>query len=510
MNAQQKTQAIQLVKTRASQLGIDLFHDPHHRAFATVPVHSHRETWEITSKRFRLWVLSALYDLIGCAPPKAWVQDCIEEFQVHALCRGPMLEVSLRVANVGDKIFVDLGDEDWQALEVSAERWRLVDEPPTKFRRSVGMAPLPLPDARTKVLHWPANSALGEIARFLNIRQEDEVLLLAWLSFAFCKGPFPVLVLEGVQGSGKSSTTRLLRSLIDPSLAMMTTSPNSERDLAIAATNSYLIAIDNLSSISDSLSDQLCRVATGGAFRTRTLYTNNDETILTYCRPQIINGIEALVTRPDLLDRSLLVNLEPISKAKRRDESELLREFEVARPRLFGALLDTVSAGLRNLPETSLPHLPRMADFARWGCAVEEALGFEHGDFLNAYQRNLEDGSAAALEASPVVRVIRQLLTELPSGHFKGPASDLLEQITVTAEAHKDPRISSQALELKHPRWPKSPNKLSGEVRRIQPNLEKLGIAVEFGRTRTQRWIDLSSIQLACDATDEARAATVA
>lgn len=496
MNVQQKkSQAIEAVKDRAVRDALEFFHDAFHRAFATVPVERHRETWEITSKRFRLWVLRTLYDILGCAPPKQWVANCIEEFQAHALCRGPMLEVSLRAGNIGDTTYIDLADADWRAIEVSGDGWRIIPEAPVKFRRAVGMASLPLPES---------GGNLRQLSHFLNIRPQSQILLLAWLSFALSKGPFPVLVLEGVQGCGKSSMTKLLRSLIDPSVAMLTAAPKSERDLAIAATNSLLIALDNLSSISNDLSDALCRVATGGAFRCRTLYTNSDENIFTFRSPAIVNGVETLVTRPDLLDRSLLIHLEPIPKEKRRDERELLREFEEERPRLIGALLNTVSAGLRNLPSVSLPHLPRMADFARWGCAVEEHLGFASGEFLAAYRQNLDDANAAALEASPVARAVHQYLIGLPDGHFNGSAKRLLEEITVFVESTKHPGISSQALERKHPSWPKSPNKLSGEIRRIQPNLQKLGISCEFGRTNTQRWIDLKlAIQTVRDDSEE-------
>ena len=108
-------------------------------------------------------------------------------------------------------------------------------------------------------------------------------------------------------------------------------------------------------------------MATGGGFAARQLYTDQDEMLFDACRPVILNGIEDMVTRPDLADRQLFLTLEPIPEEKRRPEAELWSEFEAERPPILGALLDAVVEGLKRLPETRLPKLPRMADFAIMG-----------------------------------------------------------------------------------------------------------------------------------------------
>ena len=135
--------------------------------------------------------------------------------------------------------------------------------------------------------------------------------------------------------------TRVLRSLTDPNVAELTTAPSSERDLAIAASKSHVIAMDNLTEISPMLSDAMCRAATGGSFRTRELYTDDSEMIFVYKKPVVFNGMEELVIRPDLLDRSLLIVLRQIPEEERMDPTLFWRKFEDARPYLFGALLDT-------------------------------------------------------------------------------------------------------------------------------------------------------------------------
>ena len=167
-----------------------------------------------------------------------------------------------------------------------------------------------------------------------------------------------MLALTGEQGSAKSSLAALLRSLVDPNTAPLRTLPRNDQDLFIAATNGYVIAIDNVSSLPPWLSDSLCRLSTGGGFGTRKLYTNTDEVLLDATRPIILTGIEDVATRGDLADRSMPVRLDPIPEERRRPEREISAEFESARPRILGALLNAISHGLCHLATTRLDRLP--------------------------------------------------------------------------------------------------------------------------------------------------------
>src|SRR6266436_5358975 len=145
-------------------------------------------------------------------------------------------------------------------------------------------------------------------------------------------------------------------------------------DLFIAASNGHVLAFDNVSGLPAWISDTLCRLATGGGFAVRQLYTDQDEVLFDAARPVILNGIEEIVTRPDLADRAVFLTLQPIPEEHRRPEQELWAAFDAARPRVLGVLLDAVVVGLKRLPATRLEKLPRMADFALWATACETAL----------------------------------------------------------------------------------------------------------------------------------------
>lgn len=211
---------------------------------------------------------------------------------------------------------------------------------------------------------------------FLNLKSdEDFVLVVAWaITVLRDRGPYPALVLSGEQGSAKSTFSAVLRALLDPNTAPLRALPREDRDLFIAASNGHVLAFDNVSGLPAWISDTLCRLATGGGFAVRQLYTDQDEVLFDAARPVILNGIEDIVTRPDLADRALFLTLEAIPEDRRRPDAELWAAFEAERPRILGVLLDAVAEGLRRLPDTRLPKLPRMADFALWASACETAL----------------------------------------------------------------------------------------------------------------------------------------
>ena len=147
---------------------------------------------------------------------------------------------------------------------------------------------------------------------------------------------------------------RIIRKLIDPNTAPLRALPREERDLFIAATNAHVLAYDNVSGLPPWISDALCRLSTGGGFAIRELHTDQDEVLFNAVRPMILNGIEDVVTRPDLADRAIMLTLSPISEEKRRTEKEIWDEFNAMHPAMLGALLDGVAHGLRELPNIKL------------------------------------------------------------------------------------------------------------------------------------------------------------
>jgi hypothetical protein len=217
-------------------------------------------------------------------------------------------------------------------------------------------------------------------------------------------------------------------------------------------------------------------LATGGGFAVRQLYTDQDEVLFDAARPVILNGIEDIVERPDLADRAVFLTLDPIPEEHRRPEAELRAAFEAERPRILGALLDAVVEGLKKLPETRRPRLPRMADFAMWATACETAI-WPAGTFWSAYCSNRDAAVEGVIEADSVATAVRALMSGRTE--WTGTASSLLVAL---GEAVDEPIAKSKT-------WPDNPRALSGRLRRAATFLRKVGIEVAFnkeGRARSR------------------------
>ena len=449
----------------------ELFHAPDGTGFADLDINGHRETWPIRSKGFRRWLARSFFDATGGAPNSDALQSALNVIEAKAHFDSPERTVHVRVAGLDGRLYLDLCDEIWRAIEIDANGWHVVEKPPVRFRRTSGMQPLPIP---------AAGGSIQALRSFLNVKTNaDFVLAVSWLLAGFRdRGPYPVLILSGEQGSAKSTFSALLRALIDPNTAPLRALPREDRDLFIAATNGHVLAFDNVSGLRDWISDTLCRLATGGGFSVRQLYTDQDEMLFDAARPVILNGIEEIVTRPDLADRAIFLTLEPIPEESRRSEAELWAAFGAERPRILGALLDATVEGLKRLPETHLLKLPRMADFALWGSACETAI-WEIGTFWKAYCGNQDEAVDGVIEADPIAATARSFMAERTE--WTGTAADLLSALRELVDERA----------TKEKTWPNNARALSGRLRRAATFLRKVGVEVTFTREARARIIAL-------------------
>jgi hypothetical protein len=447
----------------------ELFHTPDGTGFADLEINGHRETWPIRGKGFRRWLARCFFEETGGASGSEALQSALNVIEAKAHFDAPERQVHIRVGGLDGRLYLDLGDEAWRAVEIDATGWRVIDNPPVRFRRASGMKPIPIP---------VRGGSVATLRSFLNVQTDaDFVLVVAWaLAVLRNRGPYPVIVLSGEQGSAKSTFSAILRALLDPNTAPLRALPREDRDLFIAASNGHVLAFDNVSGLPAWISDTLCRLATGGGFAVRQLYSDQDEVLFDAARPVILNGIEDIVTRPDLADRAMFLTLEPISEDRRRPEQELWAAFEAERPRILGVLLDAVAKGLAELPRTKLDKLPRRADFALWATACETAL-WPSGMFWSAYCDNRDQAVEGVIEADPIAAAVRAIMSARTE--WTGTASDLLGALAEMAGE----RVA------KAKTWPDSPRALAGRLRRAATCLRKIGIDIGFnreGRARTR------------------------
>lgn len=447
--------------------GAEYWHDAERTAWATLRVDGHAEHWPVRSRAFRLWLGKHYYQQEAKPPNNQAVHDALSVLEGKALYEGPQHETHIRVAHRPGEIWLDLGDDDWRAVRVTAQGWQVAPaEAAPRFRRSKSTGPLPVPQA---------GRGLRAILSVWELGEGQFALLVAWLLGTLSAGPYPVLALTGEQGSGKSTLARFLRGLVDPG-GDLVSMPKDSRDLFIAARNSHVLAFDNVSGISPWLSDDLCKLATGGALRTRELYTNEEETLLQARRPIILNGITDFVSRQDLLDRAILVHLSPITAYA--PEADLHESFDCNHPQALGELLDLTALALRELHHTPAPNT-RMSDFARWALAAEGGYA-EPGAFLDAYKAMRHDSVLSALAEDPVYPTLLGLLEAL-GGSFKGSAAELLEALRGELGEKRPPEG-----------FPRSAHAMAAWIKRTAPALRRTGLEVaplpREGKERKRGW----------------------
>src|SRR6266481_1812703 len=394
--------------------GIELFHDPDQHGWASFRVDGHWENRPLRSRPFQLFLLRIYYKETGKSPGAQAIRATLDLLEAKALFDGAECLINLRVANHQGKLYLDLCDRAWRAVEIDGEGWRIVDRPPPRFHRTRGSRPLPAPERR---------GSIDELRPFLNVDHQGWTLIKAFLVAALRPSvPCPILVAKGEQGAGKTTACRIISALIDPRTGALRGVPREVRDLTAAARNSWIVCFDNLSHLPEELADAACRLATGGGFGGRELYSDHDEAIFDATRPLVFNAIPEIGTaRPDFLDRALMVEFLSITPELRRDEAQFWHEFAARRPRILGALLDATVAGIRNLPQVKLERPPRLADFARWASACEEALGMQPGEAIAACRANSAETRDLALEASPLYEPLAALVIE----GFTGTVAEL-------------------------------------------------------------------------------------
>lgn len=449
--AEDESVADRLIALARSQC--TFMHDAQLDSFAVFEANGARQVFGVESRGFSDYLSHAFYTETDRAPSDMALKVALATLRGQAQFDGGICEVFTRIAKTEAGYWVDLCDDAWRCVQITATGWAVVAGAGAPlFTRSASMRALPVPERGGSIeALWP----------LVNIPEDSRSMVLAWLLECLrADTPHVVLELIGEQGSAKSSTQRALRRLVDPNQADLRAAPKSVEDVWIAARNSHMVSLENLSHLPPQYQDALCVLATGGGYSARTLYTNAEETILELRKPIMLNGISVIVTAQDLLDRCLHIDLPTIqSRALAGDIEE---RFEAAQPALLGSLLDLFVKVLAMLPGVVIApeDRPRMADFATLGEAVFRVNGKPDGAFLSSYHDMRKEGIHRTIDSSPVGAALVAYLADSPNG-FNGPLSELLDRL----ERY---RPHGEA-------WPRSAKGLGDALRRLAPALRMLG-----------------------------------
>ncbi len=456
------SQSTRLVNMILENPNVTLFKDEYDVAHIRIPVEDHSEVWPCKSGALTRWLGGEFYRLTRgkTVAGRESMKDAVSLLEGRAINECEEHRLFNRVAQTPEAVWYDLADKKWRAVRITQEGWSIVTDVPMLFRRFSHLAPQVEP---------MRGGSVRDVLPFVNVTDpEQQALFLVHLVASFIPGwPHPALYVYGSQGSAKSTLSRIVRKLIDPSKIEVVSLTRHEGDLAQQLGHHAFLFFDNVSEMPDWISDLLCRAITGGGFSKRELYSD-DADIIRYVMANIgINGINIASNRADLLERSLLLKLERMDKSNRRQEYDLMSDFEIARPRILGAIFDAVSKAMALKPNIKVAELPRMADFALWGCAISEALGIGQEAFLAAYFRNISSQSEELINDNTVASILVAIVNA-HDGMWEGTPRQLFKTFKDQA---MDDKIADSRL-------PASPSALTREINRLKTPLEETGIQV--------------------------------
>ena len=476
--------SVQMIKIVLENDKIELFRDEKKVPYAMFTFKNRREIWPIDSSQFRDWMAKTFFEVKGFAINRAAEEDAKAVFRGTVLRDAKTFKLSNRVCWDDDgNLWYDLGDERWRAVKITGKGWEIVDKPPILFRRETHQTPQVEP---------VSGGDVAQILRFFNLKEDPEnrCLFLNYLISNFIPGfPHPILFLYGDKGSGKSTTTTIIKKLVDPSVSEFFRPSRDEKQLVQQLAHHWFIAYDNLSRLPDWMSDAFCCASTGYGFSKRKLQTDDEDFIYFFKCCLAINDIGIAAKKPDLLDRAVLIELKYIDIKDRLGEKEFWKKFEAEKPKILGAIFTNLSKAIKHEKKIKIDGLPRMADFALWGEAI--SLGnqlYPKNFFLESYDKNRALQDREIVENDPVANAIFHLMKDCDT--WLGTAQELLNALNSMLDERGIERKSDKA-------WPKSARSCGRKMAIVKASLRGLGIIITDQRKSVRREYTIKKVTLA-------------
>ncbi|MQA96604.1 MAG: ATP-binding protein [Streptosporangiales bacterium] len=428
----------------------------------------------------RAKLANSLWNTTGQVASGSALSDCVNVLEGEAAVLDPV-PVFLRMGRYTDDagrdtIVVDMGTKTGHAIVINADGWSIEGTSPVMFRRSELVHPLVPPER---------GGSLDALRELINLSDDDYRLAIGWVVASYLIDmPHPILLIQGEQGTAKTTLVRSLLALSDPQPAAEREPPGSQREWAIFARASWAFSFDNVTELPDWLSNSLCKGVTGDAVLQRALHSDEDIVVFSFQRVMAMTTIGIRHTLAgDLVDRMLLV--EPEVLDARLPESEIRARRQAALPGALGAVLKLVSGVLRVLPGVQVTDLPRMADFARVLAALDQITDW---NTLATYRDRVTAMGAALIEGDTFAQALYRLAT-------RPPTPGLPETIPwegTTAALLAELRALCTEAGLPFADLPSSTKKAGQRLSEIAPSLRKVGVDIRRRKTNGQRLITIT------------------
>ena len=388
----------------------------------------------------------------------AQLQTLIEFLEIHPLTDDTVYESACRIYNGKDCLAYELNKDTEECIVITPEEISISNIPNVYFKHAADFENQVEPS-------WDVEpkDIFSYIHHHFNLKNEkQEKLLVLYLVTAFfgLQISHSLLILTGEKGSSKSTTMRKLEKLIDPKRSDLCGIPKGTDGLELRLANTYFVCLDNLSSINRNISDTIARAVTGGSVTKRALYHNTKEVVLNIKSMIAINGVSVVARESDLLDRSLILELNRISAKKIKSEQELWEEFEQDRPKILGCIFRILSEALYDDKPITVKEKIRLADFHIACIKVGRVLGMTDEEVSELLWENQRKINRHSIDEDMVACCVIELMKNKKSyiNSMTGLLGDLNEIATQNS-------IIGSVL-------PKTPNHLSNRLSKIRSNLQ--------------------------------------
>ena len=404
----------------------------------------------VKNKEVKAQILSHVFMVTGKHLKSQVVSEVISALEGRAICEGQKIKLELRIAKYKGWFLYDLGDG--RVVRVKKDGWDIIGAPPI-FRRY----------AHQQIQVEPVRGGNPwDIFDFMNIKPEHQLeTLVLLISYLVPEIAHPVFHPHGAHGSGKTTLCSMVKALLDPSSLSVMIAPKNKQELIRQINRHHVSLFDNMSKLDSEMSDIICITCTGGSVAKRALWTDDDDCIFSFKRCIGLNGINLLISKPDLLDRSMLLHLERIQEKERKLETKLLTEFSKARPEILGGMFDILSKAKSLYSGDKPKNKPRLADFATWGYAIAEAIEEGNGKkFVTAYKANIRRQNTEVLQHNSLCIAVVQLMKS--KSEWEGTIKQAYEKLYEIVEPARTDGT-----------FPDNPRQLSKYLERIQATLEE-------------------------------------
>lgn len=466
------TVADQLVEIGRST-AVDYFQTIDRTVYADVRINGILKTWPIEGKNFKNWLRREYFDLHGVSVASDALKQAIATLDAINDTQCIEREINVRAAKCDGVVYIDMCDRDSRVIKISPDGWEIAQDYPVRFKAGSGVAlPEPVRGGDLDLLRDLCNFDFDNWVKIL-------MFLIQWV---YPTKGYPIMFLVAPPQSGKTTIAETLKKLVDPSTINVRGTISDPRDFGIQASQRRVILIDNLSHITEDQSNMLCGVATGSGFSTRTLHSNDEETIFRLNNPLIFTGIAAMASKGDLLSRGVTVALSEPEELITPEDFEA--RFEELQPRIAGALYDLLSKVLAILPSVQGTYKgrERFGKFIELGLAIEQAIGWPEGTVLRVISEGRETAHETAIEASPVGEVLSEFM--LARECWTGTMTELYQTLSAMAP--------EKLIRGKY--WPIDATRLSKKINELKPDFRALGIEITPDKRNGVRTVTIERV----------------